>query len=239
MIAHRGASGRFPENTLSAFWGAINAKTDIIELDLQLTSDEEVVVFHDKTVDRIFQIDSGKSINDYSLEEVKKIDAGSWFNPEFSNVRIPTLDEVLESLPRESSLILEIKGDKEKLVSSTITSLENMNKTLGSGYISVKDIETLNAVNECTDKCRTGLMQKGRTALETIKMIEENEISIIQIRWRNWNEEEWQILSDLNKIVTVFYSDREDEFEYLLEKKVDGILTNYPSHLVDFLDKKI
>lgn len=238
IIAHRGSSGEFPENSLPAFWDSIQSKADIIEMDLQMTADKQVVVFHDKIVDRILQKEDGRKIIDFSLQQLKKIDIGSWFHPKFKGLRIPVLMEVLDNLPTDISYILELKTDEKELIDSVFHILDNMNKNLGLGYISVRDIKTLNACREISSKHKIGLMQKKRTPDETIEEIIRNEVEIIQIRWKNWKKEEWKKLESLDIIVTAFGADKEDEFEFLIQKNVDGILTNYPKELYEFLKRR-
>lgn len=114
IVAHRGYSSVSPENTLSAFENAIEIGADMIELDVQLTRDGQVVVFHDNDLLRITGREG--AVADYSLEELKQMDAGIWFAPGFEGEKIPTLAEVLE-LVRDSDLTvyLELKdiGDVE------------------------------------------------------------------------------------------------------------------------------
>ncbi|NPD90069.1 MAG: hypothetical protein HGN29_15250 [Asgard group archaeon] len=238
IIAHRGSSGEFPENTLAAFWDAVKSQADIIEMDLQLTADEQVVAFHDTIVDRIFQERSGKKIDDFSLFELKQKEIGSWFDPKFEGLRIPILMEVLENLPQDTSLILELKSNKVKLLESVIQTLEVMNKSLGLGYISVRDIETYKTCKEISSKHKIGLMQKKRTPKETIEEVVKNEIEIVQIRWKNWKPDEWKRIEDLDVIVTAFSADERSDFEFLVDKKIDGIHTNYPKRLYEFLNKE-
>lgn len=110
VIAHRGTSGRCPENTLPAFEHAINAGADSIEFDLVSTADGEVVVSHDTRVDRCTN-GTGK-IRALTLAEIKALDAGIRFDDSFAGVRIPTLKEALdffEAYPVRLSI--EIKGD--------------------------------------------------------------------------------------------------------------------------------
>lgn len=108
IVAHRGYSGVSPENTLSAFENAIDIGADMIELDVQLTCDGQVVVFHDNDLLRITGCEG--TVADYSLEELEQMDAGIWFDPGFEGEQIPTLAEVLE-LVRDSDLniYLELK----------------------------------------------------------------------------------------------------------------------------------
>ena len=93
IFAHRGASAYAPENTLAAFRAAADLGAGAIELDVKLTCDREVVVFHDPTLKRITGVEG--SVNQFRLAELKKMDAGSFFSPELEGEKIPTLAEVL------------------------------------------------------------------------------------------------------------------------------------------------
>lgn len=107
IIAHRGASGLAPENTLVAFAKAIEIGVDRIEMDLRQTIDGEVVVLHDKTINRT--TNGWGSIRKLSLKKAKRYSAGSWFHHEFSAEKIPTFREVLELVNGQATLLLEIK----------------------------------------------------------------------------------------------------------------------------------
>lgn len=107
-IAHRGASGYAPENTMAAFKKAVAMGADMIEFDVQLTRDQKVVVIHDYTLDRT--TDGDGLVNDHTLEEIQAFDAGSWFGVEYSGERVPTLDMVLEWLPSHVKANIELKS---------------------------------------------------------------------------------------------------------------------------------
>ncbi|MDW7738954.1 MAG: glycerophosphodiester phosphodiesterase [Bacillota bacterium] len=105
-IAHRGASSLAPENTMISFQKAYEAGADGLEFDVQMSSDGIPVVIHDEKIDRTT---NGQGlIKDYSLDELRNLDAGSWYDPEFSGAKIPTLDEVLDQF-LESNLIFNIE----------------------------------------------------------------------------------------------------------------------------------
>lgn len=107
LIGHRGYPARYPENTLASFTGAMEAGCDMIELDVTLTRDRKVVVIHDDTLDRTT---TGKGlVASRSLEEIKALDAGSWFDPRFSTERVPELSEVLKLTAGRCLLNIEIK----------------------------------------------------------------------------------------------------------------------------------
>ncbi|MEX2363084.1 MAG: glycerophosphodiester phosphodiesterase, partial [Balneolaceae bacterium] len=109
VIAHRGASAYYPENTMAAFKAAYEMQAEMIELDITLSSDGQVVVIHDEKLDRTT---SGKGkVSDFTLQELKKLDAGSWFSDSFSEEKIPTLEEVLHFAKGKISLNIEIKSE--------------------------------------------------------------------------------------------------------------------------------
>ena len=113
IIAHRGLSKYYPENTLIAYKKAYEKGIKYVECDISFTKDDIPVLLHDNKVDRTSN-KKGK-INKYSLEELKKLDFGSWLNISFKDERIPTLEEFLE-LCKELELIpyIEIKPIKNK-----------------------------------------------------------------------------------------------------------------------------
>jgi len=109
VIAHRGASAYYPENTLVSFAGAVSMAADMVELDVQLTADGEVVVFHDEKINRCT---NGKgAIADYTLARLKVLDAGSWYDKKFAGVRVPTLAEVLSLCKNKIAVNIEIKTE--------------------------------------------------------------------------------------------------------------------------------
>jgi glycerophosphoryl diester phosphodiesterase len=106
IIAHRGASLYAPENTLASFKLAVCQGADGIELDAKLCADGNVVVIHDKTVDRTTSA-SGK-VADMTLEELKKLDAGSQFDVSYKGEMIPTLHEVFEAVGRQIMINIDL-----------------------------------------------------------------------------------------------------------------------------------
>ncbi|KAA3647424.1 MAG: glycerophosphodiester phosphodiesterase [Bacteroidetes bacterium] len=107
IIAHRGASGLAPENTLAAFAKAIEIGVDRLEMDLRQTIDGEVVVIHDKTIMRT--TNGWGSVRKLSLKNIQKYSAGSWFHYNFSSEKVPTFREVLKLVNGQTKLLLEVK----------------------------------------------------------------------------------------------------------------------------------
>lgn len=138
LIAHRGASAYAPEHTLESYRLAIKQGADFVEQDLQITRDNQLVCLHDLTLERTtnvkdlfptrFQEESaprsaseqGSSsagspvrrwyVSDFTLQEIKQLDAGSWFNPKFKNARVPTFQEAIDLMRGKAGLYPETKA---------------------------------------------------------------------------------------------------------------------------------
>ncbi|WP_327093104.1 glycerophosphodiester phosphodiesterase family protein [Nonomuraea sp. NBC_01738] len=114
-MAHRGASKSAPENTLAAFRAARSAGADLYELDVQQTKDQELVVIHDATLARttnaeeVFPDRSPWRVRDFTLAELRQLDAGSWFGARYAGEPIPTLSDVLRVMKGTPGLLLEVK----------------------------------------------------------------------------------------------------------------------------------
>jgi len=111
IVAHRGASADAPENSLTSMELAWEQKADAIELDLWLSRDGKLIVFHDADTKRIGQLN--RKISDYTLEEVQQVDIGAWKGPQFVGERIPTLESILATVPQGKRAFLEIKCGPE------------------------------------------------------------------------------------------------------------------------------
>lgn len=113
IVAHRGASKHAPENTLPAFKLAWEQDADAIEGDFQLTKDGKIVCIHDKDTMRVSGVK--KVVKDSTLEELRKLDAGSWFGEKWKGTMIPTISEVLAAVPNGKKIYIEIKSGPEIL----------------------------------------------------------------------------------------------------------------------------
>jgi glycerophosphoryl diester phosphodiesterase len=110
VVAHRGFSGKAPENTIPAFRMALEAGVSMIELDVQITKDGAVAVIHDATVDRT--TDGTGRVADLTLAELRHLDAGSWFSADFKGERIPSLEEALELIAPRALVNIELKSPR-------------------------------------------------------------------------------------------------------------------------------
>jgi glycerophosphoryl diester phosphodiesterase len=126
LVAHRGASAYAPEHTLEAYRLALTQGADYVEQDLAVTKDGVLVCIHDLTLDRTTNVEEvfpdrfsedtrGSApvrrwlVNDFTLAEIKRLDAGTWFNPKFSGARIPTFQEAIDLVRGKAGLYPELK----------------------------------------------------------------------------------------------------------------------------------
>ncbi|MGM9922448.1 MAG: glycerophosphodiester phosphodiesterase [Bhargavaea sp.] len=131
-VAHRGASGHAPENTMAAFHKGFEMKADYIEIDVQMTKDGELVAIHDTTVDRT--TNGTGAVGSLTFDEIRQLDAGSWFGPEFAGEKVPTFEEILDAFRGKVGILIELKapelypGIEEKVAEALIErNLQNPN----------------------------------------------------------------------------------------------------------------
>lgn len=109
LDAHRGNSRYFPENTMPAFRSALTLEIDMMETDVHMTKDGEIIVMHDENIDRT--TNGTGAVRDFTLAEIKALDAGSWKNERFRGTQVPTFAEFLElaQTRRDLTYIIEFK----------------------------------------------------------------------------------------------------------------------------------
>jgi glycerophosphoryl diester phosphodiesterase len=229
VIAHRGASGYLPENTLPAYELAVEQGADLIEIDLHRTRDAGVVVTHDED---LAGLGGRGEIADASLAEVRALDAGE-------GERVPTLDEVLDRFGRRIAFNLEIKrgtrGEYPGLEAAALAALERrglLERTLFSSFYD----PVLRRLRELSPRARIGLLISRRypeRALERAKALRAEAL----------HPERPLVTKTLVEaahaeglVVYVFTVDDPAEMTRLLELGVDGIFTNYPDRLRALLD---
>jgi glycerophosphoryl diester phosphodiesterase len=132
VAGHRGYKSAYPENTLLAFQKALELGVDMLEFDLRLSKDNVVMVMHDETLERTTN-GSGR-LSDYSLAELKQLDAGGWFNKVFEGLTIPTFEELCQLLQPYTEVLLNVEikksEDAKEVADKTIALLQEY------GYLS-------------------------------------------------------------------------------------------------------
>lgn len=229
IIAHRGASGHAPENTLAAFERAIELGAGFIETDLHLTRDGRFVAIHDRTLDRT--TNGSGAVRDFTVAELRKLDAGLWFDRQFAGQQIPTLEEILAfSRKHDVVFYFEIKyeaawGMHHALVAALQTA-ENAARSIVLSF----DPETLLSLHRLDASVMMGLL------------VEEAKPKLVQMAidagarqlcprsdfvTRELVEEAHR--SDLH-VVTWTINDAE-KMKAAMAAGVDGIMTDLPDRL--------
>lgn len=108
VVAHRGASATHPENTLEAFEAAVRAGAKMVEFDVRLTADGVPVILHDADVSRT--TDGAGAVAGLTLEQLRRLDAGSWFGPDFAGEKVPLLEDVLGWVRGRLLVDVEVKA---------------------------------------------------------------------------------------------------------------------------------
>src|SRR5882757_7626868 len=230
VIAHRGASGHAPENTLAAFKKAVSLGATFIETDLQLTRDTRLVAIHDETVNRTT---NGKgAVHDMTLAEIRRLDAGSWFGSEFAGERLPTLDEILEFAKKHDVVFyLELKpagswGGEHALISS----LRESGQIARTIVISF-DASILAAVRKIEPTLMTALLYDGQIEKPLERALE---IGARQLAVRGDLVTPWLLTAARKKDLQVvcWTINHSAHMRLLIDAGVEGIMSDYPDRLV-------
>jgi glycerophosphoryl diester phosphodiesterase len=230
VIAHRGASGHAPENTLAAFRRATALGASFIETDLQLSRDARFVAIHDDTVNRTTN-GHGK-VHELTLADLRKLDAGSWFGSEFTGERIPTLDEILE-FARKNDVVfyLELKptgswGGEHSLIGA----LRQTGEVARTVVISF-DPSVLEALRRIEPTLMTGLLFEGQIDQPLERAVE---IGARQLAVRG-DLVTPALLAEARKKdlqVVCWTVNQPAHMRMLIEAGVQGIMSDYPDRLV-------
>ena len=163
VVAHRGASGQAPENTMESFRLGVEAGADAIELDVHLTADGQLAVIHDETLERT--TDRPGRVAELTMDQIREADAGATFvragDAGFpfagQGLRVPTLDEVLAWLPERVGLVVEIKA---RAAADAVVAALTDHPVRSSGRLAVISFDeaAIDRVHELNGEIRTGYL---------------------------------------------------------------------------------
>jgi glycerophosphoryl diester phosphodiesterase len=230
IIGHRGAMGYAPENTIASFEKGLALGADLIELDVHLSADGYLVVIHDSTVDRT--TDGNGYVKDMMLAQLKKLDAGSWYRPEFAREKIPTLPEVLEWAKGRVGLVIEIKngpisypGIEEKVIEA----LKAYGMEEGVIVISF-DHRCVRRVKQIRPRIATGILYVGRL-IDPVAAARAAMAIAIHPKADYLTKEVVEVAHRAGLAVSTWTVNNLSRLEELIEMGVDSIGTNYPDLL--------
>ena len=228
-IAHRGASGRFPENTLAAFGAAIAAGARMCELDVQLSRDGALVVIHDETVDRT--TDGRGAVRDLTLAELKRLDAGVRFGAGCAGERIPTLDEVMDFAGDRCALNIEIKAAG---LEAPLCGAIRAHRALEHALVSSFEWPALEVVRHLEPRARIAPLASQWPA-RLLGAATEMGAAAINPRADLVTEDLCIAAHERNLSVYVWTVDDVREMRRMIAFGVDGIMTNYPERLQELI----
>jgi len=240
MVAHRGFSGGAPENTMAAFKKAMDLAVDMIELDVHLSSDGQIVVIHDDSLNRTT---NGKGkISHYTLNELKQLDAGSWFGSQFSGEWIPTLKEVLELTRGQILLNIELKGGdlgQYSMMDLADRSLQEVEKAgmLNRVLFASVDLSAIERIREKNPRVPVALIYSKSWSFPQ-EATGGRPIPVLSCRGTVLTQTNISKARQQGVMVFVWTLNTEEHMEHFLNMGVDGIITDHPERLIKILQTR-
>ena len=241
VIGHRGASAYYPENTMSAFRAAYEMGAEMIELDILLSKDSIPVVIHDETLDRT--TNGTGLVADYSLEELRKLDAGMWFGKEHTGEQIPTLEEVLEFAKGKIALNIEIKT--EAVTDQASGGIEEKALNLVKKYsmedyvlFSSFDYRAISHLKELdVDISAALLFEKSQSTRRTpSELINDYKADAFNCSRRQFTKRWAEDTQKHNIPVFVYTVNKEKQMEKMIRRGASGIFSDKPDLLKQVVD---
>ncbi len=238
IIGHRGYHAKYPENTLVSFEAAINAGADMIELDVMLSRDRKVVVIHDAILART--TNGNGPVADFTLDELKQLDAGSWFDPLYSNQRIPELSEVLDLVNGRVYVNIEIKSNSYEphhppdAIERQVVDLMGQKNLQGTGMISSFDVNILEQIAFMQNPPATAFISKKPAGKKTVHMCTRLNIF-------SWHPD--HLIVTRNQVkqmhaagikVFPYNVNTFEDYSRMRDMQVDGVITNDPDLAADW-----
>lgn len=235
--AHRGASGYTPENTMAAFRKAIELGANAIELDVHMTKDRKLVVIHDEKVDRT--TNGSGMVAFMTLEQIKKLDAGSWFSSKYKGLQIPTLREVMD-LVKNTPLFLNIEikigyrfypNIEEKII-DLIEEYDMIDRVIISSF----DHYSLVRVKEINPHIKTGLLYVA-SLFEPWEYARFVKVDALHPNYITVTKDFLQNAAINGFPINAYTVNDEKAMRELAYGKIAGIITNYPDKAKEIIEK--
>ena len=223
ITAHRGSSSGAPENTMAALEKAVEEMADRAEIDVQETADGVIVLCHDTSLKRVAGVN--KKVSDLTLEQIKKLDVGSWFSSEYQGEQIPTLEEIMEYAKGKIDLNIEIKnlGNSSGLPEKVIELVEK-HEMQEQCVITSTNRFYLKRVKAVNPEIRTGYIISAAYG----NFYSDDFIDLISIRSSFVTERMIESAHEAGKAVHAWTVNGKVEMERLKQLGVDDMITDRP-----------
>ncbi len=239
VVGHRGAMGYRPENTFASYEHALSLGADWIELDVHLTKDGHLAVIHDDTLERT--TNGTGLVREKTLAELKTLDAGSWFGPEYAGERVPTLDEVLAWAHERGVFVdIEIKNAPYYYVGiepAVVDALRRHDMVERVIVISF-DHPAVKRVKETESRVATGVLYAGRP-VDPVALARAAQADALLPHWAYVRADDVRAAHEAGIAVAPWVSSEPDVLRHLIAVGVDGIGTNHPDVLKQILEEAV
>lgn len=228
VIAHRGSSLYAPENTLASIDLAITQGADAIEFDVRLTKDGIPILFHDETIKRTTTATTSIRIKDLTLEEIKLLNAGSWFSEEFASETIPTLEEALTLIDHRIHIFVELKVTSTELEQKTVELIEEHQMIDQTTFISTNrsQLEHIKQINP--DYQTLLLISSYYGNQETLVNFWDVDSYGFERKFIQSHPELIDLIHEKEKKAYVWTVNNPTYMEELMNIDIDGIITDDP-----------
>jgi glycerophosphoryl diester phosphodiesterase len=231
ITAHRGSKVRAPENTLSALQQAIVEGADYAEIDVQHTADGAVVLLHDADLMRVASVN--RRLQDMSYEELKDIDVGSWFAPEFSNERVPTLQEAIDVARGRIKLNIELKFTwPDPALAEKVGEIIQHNGFASDCVVSSMNFQALTEIKRTFQELKTGFI-----VMQAVGNLSRMEADFLSISAARASQSLVRELHSRGRQVHVWTVNDLSNALSMIEMGVDNIITDEPVNIRTWLEE--
>lgn len=234
IIAHRGFSGVYPENTMLAFRKAIEIGADGIELDVHLSKDGQVMIIHDEALKRTTGLDG--VISDYTRAELEKISAGKTKNDEFGFTPIPSLEEYLAFMAEHKDKFTNIElktapvyyPEIEEKTLELVRKFDLEKNIIYSSFnwLSIERMQRLGTISE------TGLLFSGMKLYNQAHIIKSLGINYFHPDFNDLTDEIVKSYLDNKVGLNVWTVNEIEDMKVCLSWDIDGLITNFPNRAI-------
>ncbi|TGK01377.1 glycerophosphodiester phosphodiesterase [Leptospira langatensis] len=242
VIAHRGDSGEYPENTLLSFRKAVEIKADWIELDITYSADNQIVVIHDDSLDRT--TDKKGEIRHLSYNAIRNSDAGSWKHPKFKGEPVPNLWEVWDFLKdKEIGLNVEIKSTAyeeipiETAIEQELIDYAKKNSLFSKTLFSSFCWDSLARLRELSVDAKLGILigEESSSWMDALELGFRLNAFSLNLSIHELDPEIVSKIQGEGFKVLVYTLNSEEELKKGISLGVDGIFTNFPARMRSLL----
>jgi glycerophosphoryl diester phosphodiesterase len=233
IIGHRGACGYAPENTIESIQTAADMGVTWVELDVKLTRDGVLIIMHDETLDRT--TNGSGNVADTDWEDIKQLEAGSWFADSFAGIKIPTLEEVVDVLlERDMGLNLEIKPCPGREIETAEVALDVLSQIWDDHdrlLISSFQHVSLETARDLAPDWHRGLLLPEHWPQNWQELADYLEVSSVNVNAKTVSREEIEAILDLELPVLAYTVNDSQQARILQGWGIDGFFTDVPDVL--------